>query len=47
LAIVKHAIHALGGSVQLTSAVGVGTKVRCMLPEILIAEEVPIATNDI
>jgi two-component system phosphate regulon sensor histidine kinase PhoR len=47
LAIVKHAIHALGGSVQLTSAVGVGTKVRCMLPEILIAEEVPVATNDI
>lgn len=32
LAIVKHAVHALGGMVQLTSAVGVGTKVRCTLP---------------
>jgi two-component system phosphate regulon sensor histidine kinase PhoR len=40
LAIVKHAVAALGGSVRLTSTVGKGTTVTCILPQ----EQVVAAT---
>jgi two-component system phosphate regulon sensor histidine kinase PhoR len=33
LAIVKHAVAALGGTVKLESAVGVGTTVKCVFPK--------------
>jgi two-component system, OmpR family, phosphate regulon sensor histidine kinase PhoR len=45
LAIVKHAVHALDGTVDLTSTAGAGTTVKCVVPDLSIAAELPSAAT--